>query len=170
MRKIRCKARAVPSSHDFGYSPEKGTEQVGMRVQILDGELEGQTYTWLGYFTEASEDRTLEQLRTAGWDGTDFLSLPGLGSTEFELQLEEETGQKDGTLYWRPTFINRMGVAMKNSMDAQQRAAFAARLRSKIGVAGTRPAQGANGSRKPAGRSSSAGPDMSAPPPGDEDW
>ena len=173
MKKIRCRARAVPDSHDFGYSPERGTEQVGLRVQILDGDLEGQVYTWLGYFTEASEDRTLEQLRIAGWDNTDFLSLPGLGSTEFELQLEEESSQRDGTLYWKPTFINRMGVAMKHSMDAQQRAAFAARLRGKIGSAGTpRSAPGSaasRGSRPAGGYRGNGGPDMSSPPPTDED-
>lgn len=125
-KKIRVKARALPDSHEWGFA-STGTEQVGMRVTILEGEYQGEV-TWYGYFTEATEQRTLESLSVAGWDGTDIINLPGLGSTEFELQLEEETDDK-GNKYLRPTFINRIGVAMKHVMDAGAKAAFAARMR-----------------------------------------
>lgn len=131
MRKLRCRAKAIPDSHVFGYA-NTGTEQVGILVECLDGEFKGKQFTWYGFFTPAAEERTLEQLMIAGWDGTDVINLPGLGTTEFELQLEEqedhdENGSPAGT-FWRPTFINRIGVAMRNQMDDQQKRAFAARL------------------------------------------
>jgi hypothetical protein len=67
VKKIRVKAKAVAGTHEWGLS-NTNTEQVGMRVEILDGEFAGQALTWYGYFTDASEQRTLEQLEIAGWD------------------------------------------------------------------------------------------------------
>lgn len=131
MRKTRAKARAIEGSQEWGFA-NTGTEQVGIRVLVLDGELKDQTFTWYGYFTENSETRTLEQLMIAGWDGQEPMNLPGLGATEFELQLEEQEEQDEqGNVtgaYWRPTFINRVGVAMRNKMDDGQKRAFASRL------------------------------------------
>lgn len=129
-KKIKVKARATAESHEWGFA-STGTEQVGMRVEILDGELAGNHVTWYGYFTDATEERTLDALKVAGWDGSDIINLPGLGSTEFELVLEEEIDDR-GNTYLRPTFINRIGVAMKSKMDAQQKAAFAARMRARV--------------------------------------
>ena len=142
MTKIRSKARAVPDSHEWGFA-STGTEQVGMRVVIADGELAGQEVTWYGYFTDAAEARTLEALKIAGWDGSNVIDLPGLGSTEFELTLEEETDEK-GKTYLRPTFINRIGVAMRNKMDDAQKRSFAARMQALAGAT-----KGASTARKP---------------------
>lgn len=150
MRTMRCKARARPGEFEFGHAGT-GIPQVGVRIDLLDGELQGQIVTWYGYFTEKSQDRTLDQLEIAGWngaDGNDFVNLTGLGSTEFELQLEEEDdkdeqGNPAGT-YWKPAFINRMGVAMRDKMDANAKLAFAAELRGAIlsrKPRGTQPAQ-----------------------------
>jgi hypothetical protein len=174
MRKIRSKARAIAGSQEWGTA-NTGTEQVGFRVQLIGGDMDGQSFTWYGYFTDTSEERTLESLRIAGWDG-DFgalLDLPGLGSTEFELQLEDQA-DKDGKLvinpetgepYLKPTFINRIGVAMKNVMDANEKTAFAARMRARYG--GGAPPRTRTPPRNSGGRS--GGPDMSAPPPTDDD-
>lgn len=156
MKKVRVKARAIPDSHEWGYSTNTNTEQVGMKVEILDGEFVGQFLTWYGYFTEKSEDRTLEQLEIAGWNKSSVIDLPGLGSTEFELILEEQEDQDEhgnpAGAYWRPTFINRIGVAMRNKMDEMQKRAFAARIGARVGapVGGTRP--GARPAQRPAAR------------------
>ena len=173
MNKPRCNARAVPETHVYGFA-NTGTEQVGFRVECLDGILQGQSFTWYGYFTDASEQRTIEQLMIAGWTGDDALNLPGLGSTEFELQLEEQeevderTGQVSNT-FWRPTFINRIGVAMRNQMDEMQKRSFAARLnataRNLMGGAAPQrsaPQRGAAPQRQP-GRA------LSPPPAGHVD-
>ncbi len=140
-RKIRVKARAVPDSQEWGFA-STGTEQVGIRIILIDGEMQGESVTWYGFLTENAEQRTLEQLEIAGWNKSSVIDLPGLGSTEFELQLEEEPDEK-GNVYLRPTFINRVGVAMKNKMDDGQKRAMAARLAALVGArpqAG-RPAQ-----------------------------
>jgi hypothetical protein len=138
---IRHKARAVPNSHEWGFSPNTGTEQVGIRITLIGGDLDGQAVTWYGFFTENSEQRTLEQLEIAGWDKSSVIDLPGLGSTEFELQLEEEPDEK-GNVFLRPTFINRMSVMMKNKMDETQKRALAARLGALVGARpAARPAQ-----------------------------
>lgn len=173
MRKIRSRARAIPGSQDWGKSTA-GNPQVGVRVQTIGGDLDGQYFTWYGPFTPDAEARTLDQLRIAGWNGDwdHLLDLPGLGETEFELQLEDQTdragqlviNQDTGEPYLRPTFINRIGVAMKNVMDQQERAAFAAQLRARFG--GGAPPRTRTPPRAAARNS---GPDMTAPPPGDDD-
>lgn len=170
MRKIRSKARAVPGSQEWGTA-NTGTEQVGFRLQLIGGDLDGQFFTWYGFFTEASEERTLESLRIAGWDGdfANILDLPGLGSTEFEVQLEDQTdkngapviNQETGEPYLKPTFINRIGVAMKNVMGAQEKAAFAQRMRARYGAS--------QSGRTPPRSSGRSGPDTTSPPPLDDD-
>jgi hypothetical protein len=109
LRKLRAKGRAIAGTQEFG-SGERG-EQVGLRVQVIGGEFDGQAIPWYGHFTPAAEERTIEQLQIAGWDGTDFANLPGLGSTEFELQFEEYEGFREGDgerfLYYKGQWINR---------------------------------------------------------------
>lgn len=135
-KKHRMKARAVPNSQEWGYA-STGTEQVGIRVMILDGQWEGQSVSWYGFLTENAEVRTLEQLEIAGWDKSSVIDLPGLGSTEFELEIEEDTDPETGAPYYRPTWINRIGVAMKKKMDDNAKRALVARLAA---LTGARPA------------------------------
>ncbi len=168
MRKLRCKARAVADSHELGYA-STGTEQIGMKVELLDGEFANNTVTWYGYFSSAAEERTLESLKIAGWTGDDIINLPGLGSAEFELQLEEHEDKETGEPYLKPTFINRIGVAMKNTMDASQKAAFAARMRAVTGRAQSAPRPNGNARPTPS-RSTHSGYDDGAPPPSDSDF
>jgi hypothetical protein len=141
MKKVRAKARAVAGSHEFGVAGT-GTEQVGMRVLVLDGEYSGSEFVWYGSFTEAGTDIALESLRVAGWDGTDFVNLPGLGSTEFLLTLQEEDG-RDGPSRMRAAFINRLGVPMKEKMDDAAKAALARRI-ARITGASAAPARKVN--------------------------
>jgi len=173
VRKIRTRARALPGSQEWGVA-STGTEQVGIRVQTIGGDLDGQYFTWYGSFTETTEERTLESLRTAGWNGDweRLIELPGLGETEFELQLEDDIGPdgkprtnpSTGEVYLRATFINRISVAMKNVMSAQDKASFASRMRARYAGAAPRTR---TPPRNSGGRA--AGPDMSAPPPTDDD-
>lgn len=127
IRKLRAKGRVVQGSHDFGTA-STGTEQIAAQVMIVDGEHAGQSCTWYGSFTERARERAEEQLRIAGWDGTWHQDMPGLGSTEFDLQYEETT-TPNGAVYLDGNFINRIGVALKNRMDDAQKADFFARMR-----------------------------------------
>jgi hypothetical protein len=129
--KIRVKAKAVAGSHEFGVAGT-GTEQIGLRVQVLEGEHEGQEFVWYGYFSEAAVEMTLQALKTSGWDGSDFVNLPGLGSTMFSLTLQDETNQQ-GENVLRATFINPLGVPMKEKMDDSAKAALAKRIAKLTG-------------------------------------
>lgn len=143
VRKLRAKARALAGSQEFGVSSNKN-EQVGLRLQIVGGELDGQMVTWYGTFSPAAEERTIEQLQIAGWNGEDFANLPGLGSTEVEVQLEEYEGQDQETgehfLWHKAAWINRIGVTMKNAMNAGEKASFAQRMQAKYGKGGQQAA------------------------------
>jgi hypothetical protein len=170
LRKLRAKGRAIAGTQEFG-SGERG-EQVGLRVQVIGGEFDGQAIPWYGHFTPAAEERTIEQLQIAGWDGTDFANLPGLGSTEFELQFEEYEGFREGDgerfLYYKGQWINRLSVGMKNVLTPDQKADFAARMQAKYGKCapvGQRSQQRANGTQ----RRQNAPSDDEWRPPTDED-
>jgi hypothetical protein len=176
VRKMRCKAKAIPGAFELGFS-SNNNEQIGVRVQLIGGEFDGQSMTWYGTFTPASEERTIEQLQIAGWNGEDFLSLPGLGSTEFELQLEEQEPQGGGAPYWKPTFINRLGVAMKNPMNDAEKRTFAQRVQALARPVGGAPKSGSGGgARQPArpqqqsgGRRQQSDYADNAPPHSDDD-
>lgn len=167
-RKLRAKARAIAGSQEFGKS-SNDNEQVGLRLQLVGGEFDGQMVTWYGTFSPAAEKRTIEQLQIAGWNGEDFANLPGLGATEVELQLEEYEGQDQETgehfTWLKAKWINRIGVTMKNAMNASEKESFAARMQQRYGKGGAtqqrRPAQ--NGQRRNAPR------DDEWQPPNDED-
>jgi hypothetical protein len=134
LRKLRAKGRAVAGSHDFAAGPSG--EQVGLRVQIVGGEHDGQSVPWYGSFSPNAEQRTVEQLQIAGWNGEDFATLPGLGSTEFDFQYEEYEGyteQGEPYLYLKGQWINRMSVGLKNPLAGEQRTSFAERMQAKYG-------------------------------------
>lgn len=139
VRRLRAKARAIAGSQEFGVS-SNNNEQVGLRLQIIGGELDGQMVTWYGTFSPAAEERTIEQLQIAGWNGEDFANLPGLGSTEVELQIEEYEGEDEETgapfPWFKAKWINRIGVTMKNAMNASEKESFAARMQARYGKGG----------------------------------
>lgn len=152
---IRVKARAVPNTEAFGFA-NSGTEQVGVRIEVIEGEHAG-FYSWYGYFTDKAGERTIEALKTMGWneDWAAFSrkQLPGLGETEYEQTLEWDTPKDGGEGYWRPTFVNRIGVAMKKQMDDAEAMDFAKRMRALYGGAAAKPAQ-----QRPQQRQPAAGP------------
>ena len=174
MRKSRVKARATG---DFAFgTANTGTIQVGIQIEALStdetGEITaGSTYTWYGFFTEKSEARTLDALEIAGWngnDGDDFVNLVGLGTTEFEVQFEEEDavneqGEVTGTR-WRPTFINRGGIAMRDQMDDAAKLAFAQQMRGAI-LARRGGGQRAQSQRPTQGRPQQRAPQQRQAPP-----
>lgn len=138
IRTFRTKARALAGTQEFGNG--QNGEQVGLRCQLIGGDFDGETVTWYGHFTPRAEERTIEQLQIAGWTGDDFINLPGVGDTEFELVVEEYEGENGS--WFKGTFINRMGVAMKNVMSADEKQAFARRMNARMkSSGGPRPQQ-----------------------------
>jgi hypothetical protein len=121
------RARAVGA--ELGRSPKKGTEQIVVEFQLLDGELAGERINWIGYFTPNTSDRTLEALRICGWKTDDVTDLDGLTDNEVSLAIEQETYQ-DKT-HAKVQFVNRLGSGfkMKSPMNDAEKKAFAAKMR-----------------------------------------
>jgi len=126
----RHKARAVEAA--LGYT-KGGKEQVAVLFEILDGDDAGQQITWYGFFSEKTEERTLEALQHCGWEGADIGNLDGVTKNEVQLVVEMEAGD-DGNSYPRVRWVNgaSAGLALKSRMNDGQRAAFAQRMRGKV--------------------------------------
>lgn len=90
------KFRAQAVSHEWQRSRDKGTEYVSVAFCLLEGPDEGSYVYWNGFFTENSEQRTVDSLLLAGWDGSSIGMLPGLGTKEVQVVVEHET-YKDKT-------------------------------------------------------------------------
>src|SRR3954462_1979761 len=57
----------------FGESKDKRTPQVVVNFEIVDeGEQKGRRIAWIGYFTEATTERTIQALRYCGFRGDDL--------------------------------------------------------------------------------------------------
>lgn len=124
--KGRYRARALQG--EFGYSPNKGTEQVVVEFELLDEQWRSERVTWIGYFTGNTTERTLEALRFCGWTGDDVTDLTGLGNGEVSLVIDHE--EYDGKLMAKVQWVNKGGLlAMKAPMSPDQKKAFAAKMR-----------------------------------------
>ncbi len=149
----------------------KGSEQVAVELTFVDGEYQGQSATWYGYFTDKTTDRTLDSLRNLGWEGDDLADLSGIDKNEVAIVIDDEQDDH-GNVRSRVRWINRAGgLALKERMNPAQLQDFAARMRGKVlahkqGGGQQRQASAGNGGqRKPPNRSSG----YEAPPPNDDD-
>lgn len=95
--------RAQAKGHRYGKS-SSGNEYVEVQFVLLEGPDEGAYITWFGHFSEKTEKRTVDSLLYAGWNGNDFFNLPGLGTKEVSLVLEEDT--YEGTTRTRVAWVN----------------------------------------------------------------
>jgi hypothetical protein len=134
-----------------------GTEQIAVTFEFVDPP--GERLTWYGFFTENTEERTVEALRHCGWHGDDLSvfvqgqPLPEGFDQEVELVVKQE--QYQGKTQTRIAFVNSGGgMALKNALDADQAQAFAKRMKSKISAFD-----------KAAGRTASAPKNGAARPP-----
>jgi hypothetical protein len=117
-------ARALTGA--LGYTKD-GKECVGVEF-LLEG---GQHITWYGYFTEKTEERTIESLRICGWTGTDLDNLEGIDTNEVQLVIESE--EYDGKMRSKVRWVNRTGgLAMSSPLDEGQARSFAARMKGKV--------------------------------------
>lgn len=143
-------ARAVSAA--LGLT-DSGKEQIAIDFVVLDEGFAGQHITYYGYFTEKTEDRTLESLRYCGWRGDDLTDLSGIDANEVRIECENDT--YEGKTRLKVAWVNGMGgLALKTPMTPDQTRAFAARMKAKAAA-----------SRMKVG----APPRNDAPPPTDAD-
>jgi hypothetical protein len=130
------RARAIEAA--LGET-ETGKEQVAVQFTLLD--LEGQTITWYGYFTDKTLETTFKALRTAGWKGQDLTDLTDLcapaETPEVTLVVEHETYTNpesgESKTRARVRWVNGTGgLALKKALDPNKAKAFAARMRGQL--------------------------------------
>ena len=123
------RARAVEAT--MGQTKD-GKPQVAVKLEITQPEeLQGETIYWFGYFSEKSQDRTLEALLTMGTE--DLRNFSGLGSCAVEIVvvLEEFNNKVAPKVRW----VNRIGksgnVAIK-PLEPARAARIAAELQGRL--------------------------------------
>ena len=100
-----------------------GTEQIEVMFQLLDV---AQTITWRGFFTEKTEERTMESLATADWNWVG-LGFP-VDAPEVSIVVAHEEGQ-DGNTYARVRWVNAaQKIRPKQALTEEEMAALLARL------------------------------------------
>lgn len=148
-QEIKVKGRAAEAL--LGRSAKKETPQIGVIFTITEGEHQGERVSWMGYFTDNTQERTIEALQICGWDGDDLSDfapptpdtmpgLHGLDRHEVELVLigEEYGGTNPdyaGTVFTRVRWVNRLGggrLSVENAMDRASASDFAAKMKGIV--------------------------------------
>ncbi len=159
-------ARAIPSKSAFAESRKKQTPYISVVFEVI-GAPEGedpQTFEWQGYFSEATQDRTIESMRYAGctFPGDNLSDLTGLGSKTVQIQVEQSDFGP------RVAWVNapkESSVDDENRLSGKSLSDFAKSMKGLLSSTrtGPTPRRGA-----PARSSAAAGPDpweMSGAPP-----
>ena len=123
-------AVVIEDDVQWGYT-QKGNEQIAVGVRITRGPHEGRQLAWRGYFTEKTEERTLQSLRYMGWQGNNVTELGPL-TNEFSIVVKHE--EYDGKTFARIAWINSAGggrIKLQQPMDAKQLRQFAATMKAK---------------------------------------
>jgi hypothetical protein len=165
------RARGVPGSVQLGTT-DNGNPQIAGSFEILDEPHAGKTVSWYGYFTEKTQKRTMESLRLAGWSNDDLDNIEGFGDAEVDIVVEHNEWQ--GKVSARVAWVNRLGssgLALKSPMSADQRKAFAAKMKgmavlSRQAAEKEKPKPAAP---RPAPKRAAAGGGEGFPPAADDD-
>ncbi len=97
-------------------STSKGTDYVGVTFTV-EGQQE--KITWSGWLTDKTVDRTLEALRTMGWEGEEITELATVNRTvSITVSHEEFNGETRPRVQWiNPVRVHMTGDAKKALSD-----------------------------------------------------
>lgn len=113
---------------------EKGSRQVAVRFETFDDQDQpGERITWYGYFTEKTQERTLESLQHCGWEGDDITDLSGIERNEVQLVVEHD--EYEGKVRAKVAWVNRPGgggIAIKAPLDEAEKAEFAREVKATV--------------------------------------
>jgi hypothetical protein len=129
------KARAA--QFQLGAAPN-GSERAEVVFEITEGEHEGQTIRWDGYFSEKTAKRTIESLQHCGWTGDDLSAIRVEDMpNEVEIVVELEAGQGDyaGKEFPKVRWVNRLGggrLNVQNALDPARARAFGERMKGLV--------------------------------------
>ena len=126
----------------LGASKNKGTPFIEFYLQIIEGDNKGGLVRWTGYFTENTNERSIQSLQLCGWQGDDLSEfsdgeLHGLDRNEVSIvvELEEYTNDEGETKKSpRVQWINRPGGFLNTdaAMNKAAAASFGERMRGLV--------------------------------------
>lgn len=110
-----------------------GTVCVGVEFEFTGSDGQNHRLPWYGYFTEKTEERTIESLRFCGWTGNDLADLSEIGQRDVKVSIVVENEEYEGKTRPKVQWVNRSGgLNLSNPLDETKRKAFAARMKGKI--------------------------------------
>lgn len=170
------KYHAIATKAELGTT-STGKEQIAVTFDFVDAAHAGRQMTWFGYFTEKTEARTFETLRTCGFKGTDLTDLSSLSGETPTVELVVEAEEYNGE--WRPKvkWVNNIGgSALKSPLVGDQAKSFAARMSAKMKAFDATAGKGAAAAVKPPATKAAPARQAARPPareepphPGDDD-
>lgn len=142
--------------HEFAFSSNKGTPQVGLGFRMSEGDVdENRVITAFRYFTDNSYEYSVADLRTCGWTGDDLATIT-LEDLQNEVELVIVHEEYEGKVRAKVAYINPIGGGMiksEKAMTPDELRKFATSMRTKV------RAVGGAGQTKP----KPAGPQNTAP-------
>lgn len=167
------KYKAKATEGVYGTAKNKGTTFVRVSFQVVDGPEAGNYVTWDGYFTENTNERTIESLRHCGctFPGNDITNLEGLTTNDVQVVVEHESytikeGENAGQekTVARVAWVNSLGtygVPEDQRLDDAGKKSFAARMKGLLMATGKKSAS----PNRPASGNGAA-PSRGGPPAG----
>lgn len=126
----------------LGMSKTKGTPFIEFYLTITDGDNKGGRARWTGYFTENTNERSVQSLQICGWAGDDLSEfedggLHGLDANEVEIVVELETYKNEAgedRMSPRVAWINRGGGFLNkaSAMNPEAAKSFGDRMRGLV--------------------------------------
>lgn len=126
----------------LGTSKNKGTAFIEVYFKIANGENAGSMVRYTGYFTENTNERTIQSLQLCGWQGDDLSEfadgeLHGLDANDVDIVVEIETyenAEGEARSHPRVAWINRPGgfLNTEQAMNDDAAKAFGDRMRGLV--------------------------------------
>lgn len=147
---IKHTYRAIATGVSFGVS-SNGNYQIGVTMTVQDDtEFGGEQITWIGHFTEKTQDRSIESLQHMGWKGDEIDELADLDAEGCQRLLPDvveiacDAEEYNGELQLKVKWVNKPGAgrfAFKEQLAGAALKSFAAQM--KNAVRGAKAASGA---------------------------
>jgi hypothetical protein len=140
-----CNVRARAVEVLLAESAQKKTPGIQINFTVTEGEFQGQSVRYDGWFSEKTAERVIESLQYCGWEGDDVgefadRGLHGLDTNEVELVIELEDYQGndpkyEGRSFPRVAWVNKLGgrgLNVDNAMTPDVASAFGAKMKGLV--------------------------------------
>jgi hypothetical protein len=126
----------------LGTSANKGTPYLELYFKVVEGDHKNTLVRWTGYFTENTNERTIQSMILMGWKGDDVSefvdgALHGLDANEVDIVIEiEEYENAEGETRHSPRvqWVNRPGGYLNtdNAMKTEAALSFRDKMRGLV--------------------------------------